>query len=48
MSVYRKLQEARIELQSKPLKKSGKNKFAGFEYFELGDFLPTHGTTTQP
>lgn len=41
MSVYRKLQEARIELQSKPLKKSGKNKFAGFEYFELGDFLPT-------
>jgi hypothetical protein len=22
------------------LKKSGKNKFAGFEYFELGDFLP--------
>jgi len=41
MSVYKKLQEARIELQSKPLKKSGKNKFAGFEYFELGDFLPT-------
>jgi len=41
MSVYRKLQEARIELQSKPLKKSGKNKFAGYEYFELGDFLPT-------
>ena len=41
MSVYRKLQEARIELQSKPLRKSGKNKFAGYEYFELGDFLPT-------
>lgn len=41
MSVYKKLQEARIELQSKPLKKSGKNKFAGYEYFELGDFLPT-------
>lgn len=41
MSVYRKLQEARLELQSTSLKKSGKNKFAGFEYFELGDFLPT-------
>ena len=41
MSVYKKLQEARIDLQSRPLKKSGRNKFAGFEYFELGDFLPT-------
>ena len=41
MSVYRKLQEARIQLQATALKKSGKNKFAGFEYFELGDFLPT-------
>ena len=27
-------------LQSTQLKKSGKNKFAGYEYFELGDFLP--------
>lgn len=41
MSVYRKLQEARIELQSKPLKKSGKNNFAGYQYFELADFLPS-------
>ena len=41
MSVYKKLQEARILLQNTSLKKSGKNKFAGFEYFELGDFLPT-------
>jgi hypothetical protein len=41
MSVYKKLQEARIELQSKPLKKSGKNNFAGYQYFELSDFLPT-------
>ena len=40
MSVYKKLQEARILLQNTSLKKSGKNKFAGFEYFELGDFLP--------
>jgi hypothetical protein len=41
MSVYRKLQEARIDLQSKPLKKSGKNNFAGYQYFELADFLPS-------
>jgi hypothetical protein len=29
-----------MKLQSTQLKKSGKNKFAGYEYFELGDFLP--------
>ena len=41
MNVYHKLQIARLSLQSKELKKSGKNKFAGYEYFELQDFLPT-------
>jgi len=41
MSVYRKLQAARAEFLSMPIKKSGKNKFAGFEYFELSDFIPT-------
>ncbi len=40
MSAYAKLQEARIRLQGMKLKKSGKNKFAGYDYFELGDFLP--------
>ena len=40
MSVYKKLQEARIILQSKELKKSGHNKFSNYYYFELGDFLP--------
>lgn len=40
MNVYKKLQKARIKLQQTELKKSGKNKFAGYEYFELGDFLP--------
>ena len=40
MSVYKKLQEARIQLQNTKLNKSGKNKFAGYEYFELGDYLP--------
>ena len=41
MNVYKKLQQARLKLQQAPLKKSGKNKFAGYEYFELADFLPT-------
>lgn len=41
MSVYKKLSQARIMLQESALKKSGLNKFAGFQYFELSDFLPT-------
>jgi hypothetical protein len=40
MSVHKKLMQARIELQGTQLKKSGLNKFAGYSYFELGDFLP--------
>ena len=40
MNIYGKLQKARVELHSMELKKSGKNKFAGYEYFELSDFLP--------
>ena len=39
--VHKKLMEARMLLQQAPLKKSGHNKFAGYSYFELGDFLPT-------
>ena len=41
MNVYKKLQQARLKLQAAPLRKSGRNKFAGYEYFELADFLPT-------
>ena len=40
MSVHKKLMEARVKLQGVKLKKSGQNKFAGYSYFELGDFLP--------
>jgi hypothetical protein len=47
MSVYKKLQDARIQLQNTKLSKSGKNKFAGYEYFELGDFLPAIQTICQ-
>ena len=41
MNVFEKLQKARVELQNKGLNKSGNNKFAGYTYFELADFLPT-------
>lgn len=41
MSIYLKLQQARVELQKTPIKKSGQNNFTKFNYFELGDFLPT-------
>ena len=40
MNIYEKLQKVRVELQNANLKKSGHNKFAGFHYFELSDFLP--------
>ncbi len=40
MKVCKKLVEVRNELQTMPLSKSGHNKFAGYKYFELGDFLP--------
>jgi len=40
MNVYEKLAKCRVELQGMKLKKSGKNKFAGYEYFELDDIIP--------
>jgi hypothetical protein len=39
LEVYVKLAVARAKLRAKVLKKSGHNKFAGYNYFELGDFL---------
>lgn len=41
MNIYGKLAKCRVDLQKSNLKKSGKNKYAGFDYFELADFLPT-------
>lgn len=40
MSLNESIIKIRVELQNAKLKKSGKNKFAGFDYFELADFLP--------
>jgi hypothetical protein len=33
--------QARIELQKRSLKKTGRNEFSKYNYFELEDFLPT-------
>lgn len=41
MSVPERLQMAKVELQSKGLKKTGHNEFAKFNYFTLDDFLPS-------
>ena len=38
--VYSKLQLARVMLQETSLKKTGKNDYANFTYFQLKDFLP--------
>lgn len=39
MNVYEKLNAAREEFHQSKLKKSGLNKFAGYQYFELSDFI---------
>jgi hypothetical protein len=38
--VHKKLMTARIMMMKAKLEKTGHNKFAGYKYFELGDFLP--------
>lgn len=43
-NIYQKLQTARIVLQNMNLKKSGKNEYAKYSYYELGDFLPAINT----
>lgn len=39
MNIYQKLNAARDEFHGLSLSKTGHNKFAGYYYFELGDFL---------
>lgn len=39
MKVYAQLNAARKQFHTLQLKKTGLNKFAGYSYFELGDFL---------
>jgi hypothetical protein len=40
VNIYEKLQKIKVELLGCDLKKSGNNKFVGFKYYELGDFMP--------
>lgn len=40
-NIYTKLQKLRKDFHQLDLKKSGENKYAGFKYFELKDFLPS-------
>lgn len=39
LNVHRRLSDARQKFHAMELKKTGKNTFAGYSYFELGDFL---------
>jgi hypothetical protein len=40
MNLNESIIKIRVDLQNATIKKSGKNKHAGFSYFELSDFLP--------
>lgn len=40
MAVYGKVAKIKAELSKKDIKKSGFNKYANFNYYELADFLP--------
>jgi hypothetical protein len=39
LNIYHKLNDARVQFHRLQLKKTGLNKFAGYQYFELADFL---------
>jgi len=39
-TIYQKLSEARLAIAKKGMKKTGKNSFAGYTYFELSEILP--------
>lgn len=40
MTVFEKLNEARLRFQNAGVKKTGNNKFAGYTYYELADIVP--------
>lgn len=41
LNIYQKIQKIKVEISNKKLKKTGENKYSGFKYYELQDFLPT-------
>lgn len=40
MNIYEKITSITLDFQKKKVKKSGQNKYAGYQYFELGDIVP--------
>lgn len=40
INLYQKIQKIKKELSDKKLKKTGENKYSGFKYYELNDFVP--------
>jgi len=40
LNVYEKMNQAKLALQAARLKKSGRNEYSKYDYFELQDFLP--------
>ena len=40
MGIFEKLNQARLEFQNMGVKKSGKNSYAGYTYYELSDIIP--------
>ena len=40
MNIFEKLQTVRVAFQNLNVKKTGKNTFAGYDYYDLGDILP--------
>ncbi len=41
MNIYEKIQNVKEKILKDNLKKTGKNKFAGFDYYELSDITPS-------
>lgn len=41
MNIYEKIQNVKLTLNKAQLKKTGKNTFSNYEYYELKDFIPT-------
>lgn len=40
MNIYQKIQTIRVQLAKDDIKKTGKNTYSNFTYYELSDFLP--------
>jgi len=40
LNIYEKIQKIKVDLLNCDLKRSGENKFAGFKYYQLKDFMP--------